>query len=40
MHLRREPMEPDEDDCCYGNCRLCVFDQYVMVLERFQKGKN
>ena len=40
MHQQREPCEPDEDDCCYGNCRVCVFDDYVVDLQRFQEGKK
>ena len=37
---KRRPRFPDDDDCCHGTCRVCVYDDYDIKLERYEETKR
>ena len=39
-HIKREPQEPDQDDCCGEGCNPCVFDTYYDKLEKYKERKD
>ena len=37
---KREPREPDPDDCCGNGCEPCVFDTFDQQLDRHEDQKT